>query len=91
MPSAGVEPHKHIVQSRIAEGLVRALNTLAVVADRVSVAGHEVYGLLLVHLRDVLLIRDELYPMHHVAVEADFPDEAAERIGDVLVHLLRVA
>ena len=79
------------MQSRVAEGLVRALNALAVVTDGVTVTGHEVYGLFLVHLRDVLLIRDELYPLHHVAVEADFPDEAAERIGNVLVHLLRVA
>ena len=32
MASAGVEPHEHVVQSHVAEGLVRALNALAVVA-----------------------------------------------------------
>jgi len=91
MTAGGVEPHLHVMQTGLAEGVVRARDALAVLADRIGVAGHEVYRRLLAHLVDVRLVGDEFYAAHHIAEQADRRHKAAERIGDIFVNILRVA
>ena len=88
MPSAGIEAHKHIVQSRLAEGFVGFRDALSVLAHRVRVAGHEVNGFFLIHGVDVLLICDELDAAHQELV-ALFEVVEVRKFADIFCDQLQ--
>ena len=78
-------------ESGVAEHFVSLFDALAVVADGILRAGHEVDGRGSVHFRGVFFVPDEADALHHVAVETVFADEAAKRIVNVFLHVLLVA
>ena len=70
MSAAWVELDADILHARLKEVVVCLLNTLAALADRIHVAGHEVNGHILVHGSEVFLVRNELNTRHHITEQA---------------------
>ena len=76
----------HVLAADLQEAVVDLLDALAVVADRIAVAGHEVDRGGLVHLIEIFRFPDILQTAHHIMEHAGRCHRAAERVGDVLIH-----
>ena len=87
----GIKFAGDILKPSLAESLIGFFDTFSVFADRIRVAGHEINGFVTVHFIDIFLIDDEADAAHHIPEQAVCGNEAAKRIGDVLIHGGRIA
>ena len=86
MAAVLVELELHVLAADLQEAVVDLLDALAVVADRIAVAGHEVDRGGLVHLIEIFRLPDILQAAHHIMEHAGRRHRAAERVSDVLIH-----
>ena len=84
---AVVELDAHILQPRLPEAGAGLLHALAHAAYRVPVSGDEEYRQVLVHFVDVGLLGDTRQAVQHIPEQPQGGVSAAERVGDIGVHI----
>ena len=86
MPAQGIDPDRHIVHSRLPEGIGGLKNAFSVVTHRIVAAGNEENRQILAHGPQIHRLLNERDPFHHIPQQSGTGSEAAERMGDVRVH-----
>ena len=90
MSQTGIQLHSHIRQARLAEGGGGAADALTHIAHRVPVAGDQQHRQAAVHAGQILGVLVEGDAVEHLAEQPHRGIGAAEGVGNVAIHVLRV-
>ena len=82
-----IELYSNVLHSCFEETPVCAQNALAVFANRICIAGHEINGQILFHTLQIAGLGYEFNTAHHIMEKACAGDIAAKGIFDILIDL----